>query len=101
MLLPETSTKAQHTLGDRDVLKEQDDRRDGKLRGKRRDEVGVDDRLANVLEAARDILQNLDRVAGRGFAVTAEEPGGDGEHDDHKRIAQHRGEEEQAGWRCR
>ena len=83
------------------MLEEQDDRRDGELRGERRDEVGVDDGLANVLEAARDVLQYLDGVAGGGLAVAAEQPGGDGEHDDHKRIAQHRGEEEQAGWRCR
>ena len=63
------------TLGDSNVLKQQDDSRDRELGRNRRDEVRVDDWRPDMLEASRDGLQDLDRVlARRALPVSAVEP---------------------------
>jgi hypothetical protein len=64
-----------HTLRDGDVFEEQDDRRDRELPTKRRDELSVRCEQPDVLEAGRDLVQDLNRVlALLVLAVTRVEP---------------------------
>lgn len=81
------------TLGDRDVLEEEDDGRDGDEGTKSSDEIGVDVRgSSHVLETARDVLEDRDVVVGD--RRTAEvDPGEDGEHDDGERRTERVDEE--------
>lgn len=87
------------TLGNGDVLEQQDDCRDREVRRHGRDHADVDDRAPNMLEASRDCLQDLNRIlARRALVVAAVEEGCDRQDDDHERVPEHRDEKEHAFW---
>ena len=78
------------------MFQQQNDRRYWKVASQGLDEGTFDIRRADVLEASWNGLEDLDRICTLGgLAVTAVEPGGNRENDDHKAIAENRKEEEQ------
>ena len=75
------------TSRDGDVFKHQDDSSDGELAGQGHDELLLDLRRAQVLEAAGNGAQNLDRVlASAGLPVATVEPGCNREDNDDEGI---------------
>lgn len=78
------------TLRNGDVLEKQNDSRYRQLAGHRGNEILVNYRRADVLEAARDRLQNLDGILARlALVISAVQPGCDCQDDNHKGIPEH------------
>lgn len=79
------------------MLQKQDDRRDRELAGHGCDELRVDDRRADVLEASRNSLEDLDRILSSGsLAMPAVEPRRNRQDHDDEGVPEHREEEEQS-----
>lgn len=79
------------------MLKQQDDSRHRNLRAKRRDDVRVDARAPDVLEATGNSLQDRDRIIALGVLTRVRiQVGGEGKDNEHKCVAHNRDEEEQA-----
>ena len=86
------------TLGNSDVLKQQDDRSHRDSRGKCRDEARVDIGGADVLESSGNCLENLDRVCAlRTPTMTRIQPRCEGKDKNHKGTAECRDEEKHPG----
>lgn len=71
------------------MLEQQDDCGYGQFRSECGDEVSIDNRCTNVLQASRNGLQNLDRIFPRtSLPVPAIQPGGNGENDDDEGVTE-------------
>ena len=79
----------ERTFRNGDMLKQEDDGGNRELRGKSRDQSGVDIGGSNVLEPSRNGAQNLDGVFAAGIdPVAAVKPCGEGKDDHNKGIPQ-------------
>lgn len=76
------------------MFEKEDDCRNRKFWGQRRENVGIDSWLLDMLEARRNRQQDLDGIFAAYFPVTAVQPSGDGQNKDHKSVSQNTDEEE-------
>jgi hypothetical protein len=87
------------TLRNGNVLKEQDDRRHREVTTKSGNQLAVDGRLADVLEATGDVAQDPDRILSLLVRpVPAVQERRDREDDDHEGITEYGDEEEEASY---